>query len=403
MSITQIGITMVATTHNQPPTILISTPTTALGMAGDFVLITISTRLDAAFPPPIGGLISDTPIVTVDGNPAAVIFDQVRTGMNGGMNLRTVAYGYFLQTDGSAMVVATTTQSQEFILAASVFRGVSQTIAPTAGGTQGESPRGLSNITTDPLVLSGDLFVDVITTSTFVTQYGIPSPHPTTLLYEAHTMPNLPAFSSSMSALGTTRTMGGAETYPIDNSATFASFTTVTVGLFAVPPIVCFSGKSKVLAKDIQTGKILEVLAENIEADIHEVYNTKKQQFVSVKYNIVTGPTMRYMRIKKDSLGENQPNEDFYITSGHVIMINGTPIKARHIPQAKRIKVKSENIYTICTDAGGPILINGLEVMSYKYQKWLEYAAKKNIILKNDANNNHVPLAAPTNSFSASQ
>ena len=141
--------------------------------------------------------------------------------------------------------------------------------------------------------------------------------------------------------------------------------------------IICFSGKSKVYAKNTKTGEIANVLAKDIISGVHEVYSTSKQEFVPIRRKIISGPTKRYMLIEKDALGTNQPNEDFYVTRAHVIMYKGVPTKAKNIPEAKLAKVKSEMVYSICTDKGGPILVNGLEVMTYKYSKWIEYTKKR--------------------------
>ena len=74
-----------------------------------------------------------------------------------------------------------------------------------------------------------------------------------------------------------------------------------------------------------------------------------------------------------------QPNEDFYVTSGHIIVYNGVKTKARNIPGAKRVKVKPQSVYSICTENRQPILINNLDVMAYEYEEWLNYAKTHNI------------------------
>ena len=123
--------------------------------------------------------------------------------------------------------------------------------------------------------------------------------------------------------------------------------------------------------------EIYDIEARYVECGVHEVFSTTKQQFVPVKHVVVSEPTERFIRIKKDTLGENKPTEDLYITSGHVLMINGGFIKARDVPQAERIKIKAEPVYSICTNKGGPILVNGLGVLSNKYIKWLFDDMKK--------------------------
>ena len=79
------------------------------------------------------------------------------------------------------------------------------------------------------------------------------------------------------------------------------------------------------------------------------------------------------MLIKKNSIAENQPNEDFYITSGHYLILNNQLIKAGKIPQARQVKIAIPEItYSICTESGDPIIVNGLNVMTWNYDKWLK-------------------------------
>ena len=80
--------------------------------------------------------------------------------------------------------------------------------------------------------------------------------------------------------------------------------------------------------------------------------------------------------IKKDSIGENQPSSDFYVTGGHVIVINGKETKARRIPNAKKVKVRSQKVYSICIEERQPILVNNLDVMAWGESEFLEHAKK---------------------------
>lgn len=57
-------------------------------------------------------------------------------------------------------------------------------------------------------------------------------------------------------------------------------------------------------------------------------------------------------------------------------MLNGKEIKPRNIPNAKRIRKTPEKIYSICTEERIPIIINGLDVMSWGYNEWLEKSNK---------------------------
>ena len=148
--------------------------------------------------------------------------------------------------------------------------------------------------------------------------------------------------------------------------------------------VICYSGQSKIRTRNKITGVIADLCAKDVYSNVHEVYDVQKKEFVPVKYNVVTGPTNRYMLIKKDTFGENEPSEDFYITSGHKIVVNGVPTKARHIPEAKRVKVKPEAVYSICTRYATTIMVNGLEVVTWKADKWLAHSKKNNIDWSNN-------------------
>ncbi|XWV24567.1 hypothetical protein QJ856_gp1224 [Tupanvirus deep ocean] len=148
---------------------------------------------------------------------------------------------------------------------------------------------------------------------------------------------------------------------------------------------ICYSGESSVLTKNILTGEIADIKAKDVFSDVHEVFDTANKIFVPVKLNIISGTTKKFRKIKKNSLGENQPSEDFYVTSGHVLVINGKEVKARNIPQAKKIrKKKKEKLYSICTEKRVPIVVNGLDVMSWGYDEWMEKVSKTGIAWANN-------------------
>jgi len=158
---------------------------------------------------------------------------------------------------------------------------------------------------------------------------------------------------------------------------------TVDIGAIEAA-LACYSGKSLILTRNKLTGEIAEIQAKNVYADTHEVFDTVNQIFIPIKLNIVAGLTTRYVKIKKNSLGENMPNADFYVTSGHKIIINGFEIKAKYIPNTKRIKVKPENIYSICTENRTSIKVNGLNVIAWGYDEWMEKSSKRGLGWKNN-------------------
>ncbi len=154
----------------------------------------------------------------------------------------------------------------------------------------------------------------------------------------------------------------------------------VDIGSVESGQFICFSGESLVLTRNCQTDRIEMIRAKNVVASIHEVYDVVSSSFIPVKRNVVNGPVVRFFKIAKNILGNNQPNEDFYVTGGHKILIDGKHIKARDIPQAKRVKVKPQKVYSICTENQSAIMINGLAVMTWSEENFLRHSQKQNLI-----------------------
>ena len=153
----------------------------------------------------------------------------------------------------------------------------------------------------------------------------------------------------------------------------------IDIGAFEVQAVICYSGKSKVLTKTSLTSVVKRINAEDVIAGTHLVFNTVDKTFIPVELNIVTGTINRFMLIKRNALGKNKPSRDFYVTSGHRIIINGVETKAGNIPQAVRIKVEPQKVYSICTKQKCPIIVNNLCVMTWGYEEFMTYAKKRGV------------------------
>ena len=143
--------------------------------------------------------------------------------------------------------------------------------------------------------------------------------------------------------------------------------------------VPCFDGDSVVLTRNIETLKIGKTKAKNVYAGIHEVFDIKNKQFIPVKHNAVIEGATRMILFNKDSIGPNKPNEDFKITAGHMMYVDNKEIKAKYVQGGKRIKVKSQKVYSIVTDRWTPIKINGLDVFAWSEYKWSKNTNKNGI------------------------
>jgi hypothetical protein len=182
-----------------------------------------------------------------------------------------------------------------------------------------------------------------------------------------------------------------------DTTATLAFGSTASANVLLddvaiVVAAICYSGESMVHTRNTITGQIADIEAKNVYSGLHEVYSVNKKEFIPVKLNIVSGPTNKFRLIKKETLGQNQPSHDFYVTPGHKIIYNGMPTKARYIPEAKRFKTnKSVPVYSICVDENEPILVNNLPVVAWGYNEWMQ-STKSNITCWKNNTTNTVSL-----------
>ena len=133
--------------------------------------------------------------------------------------------------------------------------------------------------------------------------------------------------------------------------------------ILAASPI-CFHELSKLLCRNIVTNIIGEVFAKHITPNVHEVYSINKREFIPIVHNIVSFGCTKLVLLKKNSLGDNKPNEDFYITENHPILIGNTEFNAKDIKEGELITVPMQKVHTICTIDREPILVNNLAVLS---------------------------------------
>lgn len=135
--------------------------------------------------------------------------------------------------------------------------------------------------------------------------------------------------------------------------------------------IICYTGDTKVYIKNIETGEEKYIKVSEINKNKHLVYNMTANTFIPIKTCIITSKTSRIYRIPKDFFGIDKPNEDLYISGGHKILLDGKCIKVKNIPNIKRVKIKKQSLYSICTENQEIININNIPVFTWGYGEWL--------------------------------
>ena len=141
----------------------------------------------------------------------------------------------------------------------------------------------------------------------------------------------------------------------------------------------CYSWRSLVRVKNILSGQVDDIMVKDVYSDEHLVFRTDTDEYIPIVYNAKSGTTRRYRKFVKDVFGPGKPTHDFFITSGHRMMIDGVNIKAGRLKEGVKAGVKNDQLYTIVTEETCPIWINGLDVMTYNEKEFTDYVTKKHI------------------------
>ena len=166
-----------------------------------------------------------------------------------------------------------------------------------------------------------------------------------------------------------------------------------TSGLPTSTNPICYHGLSTILTQNRFTNITELILAKNLLSNEHDVYSITQKAFTPVKLNIVTGNASKFILIKKDTLGENKPDKDFYITPGHPIIIDGKEVPAEKISTGEKVLLDNQEVYSICTDNRESILVNNLPVLTWSYYAWMNLYINHHRFGWHDNQNTH---QAPT-------
>lgn len=134
------------------------------------------------------------------------------------------------------------------------------------------------------------------------------------------------------------------------------------------PDTIVKTNKGDIPIKYIQSGDL--VYKENGEP-------------VQVLYNIKLNETRNLFLIKKDSFGPNQPMNDLYITDTHPLLIDNQYVKpCQFINYTTILPIKLDapvNLYSLCTVNQEFVLIEGLNVSTWRESDWIATQSKFNI------------------------
>jgi hypothetical protein len=139
---------------------------------------------------------------------------------------------------------------------------------------------------------------------------------------------------------------------------------------FRIIPFICihplmmvstFDGQIK-LIKDVKPGDVLMT------------QNPNKPAKVIVNYRN-TSPHNVLVKLDKDAIAQNVPNQPLLVTSNHPIVIDGKYVKPRHLINGNTIgRIKETvNTHTLITNTGKAVMIHGVPVGTWTMKKWLAH------------------------------
>lgn len=102
---------------------------------------------------------------------------------------------------------------------------------------------------------------------------------------------------------------------------------------------------------------------------------------VQILYNIKGGSSHHFIKIEKNAIGNQQPNQDLYITAQHPLLIDGEERSCENLIDNKLItKLKLDHpkqLYSLCTKERLYVVMNGVNVCSWSDQEFKDFSHKK--------------------------
>lgn len=145
--------------------------------------------------------------------------------------------------------------------------------------------------------------------------------------------------------------------------------------MFALRPEIpiCVIGNTQVLTP------LGYIQIKDIRSSDHVIDSVGKA--VNVLYNIKGGSSSNFIKIAKDSLGANQPNDDLYITEQHPLLVEDKECPCEQLVNDGSIKKvtmdRPEKLYSLCTKERIYVVMNNVNVCTWSDQEFTEFSKKK--------------------------
>lgn len=179
----------------------------------------------------------------------------------------------------------------------------------------------------------------------------------------------------SLPSLVATLQPGEQRSFSFTLSGVSPPITLPIVGSATPCTVCCVHGKT--LIRTTNGIKPIEEIKEN------DIVFDKDENEVKVIYNIKYLPQTQFIKISKNALSNNLPENDLYIRKGHPVIINGEEVECQNLVNGVTIIEHTfdhmSNVYSLCTENRVGVMMEGIVVMTWGQKDWEEYVENINI------------------------
>lgn len=169
------------------------------------------------------------------------------------------------------------------------------------------------------------------------------------------------------------RLITNATTAPVEGNAVYIDNLMITGNGF----VVCVHPDMKVTTHRNVIKMVKEIKPNDI---LYTGYEDQKRKFTKVLINYQNKEKSEVLaRFQKDAIKPNVPNEDLLLTTGHTVIVDDKYIRPVFLLNGDTIKrVRQPTLtHTLVTNNGLPVLMNNMQVSTWKLQKWIDLQYKQ--------------------------
>lgn len=133
--------------------------------------------------------------------------------------------------------------------------------------------------------------------------------------------------------------------------------------------VASYSDSSIVFVRNIVDNEYDLIKIKDLDIKLHQVYDLNTREFVDIKEIKCKESSEPFVLIKKDSLGEDMPMEDFYVVTNTLVTNNtdntdNSDSNISSLTNALQTSIISGKLYDIYTEKPAVLSVNNIAVVS---------------------------------------